>query len=186
MGHYNASNERTSHSLNNQDDSTKLEQSECSICLEAVNELQPKRVCTPCQHQFHLECIRRALALQSYCPYCRQVLPYDWLYNNHLVVKLSKEAYWNLVQESFGRPGYGPLIPSQQRIEDAAMYRRFGTPEIWDPTWIEDRLAETRMRFNIPADFVMSIDDLRAIEERGRHGILPEWVMPDWFQASIE
>ena len=42
------------------------------------------------------------------------------------------------------------------------------------------------MRFNIPPDFVLSYDDLQLIEERGRHGIIPEWTMPYEFEIFVE
>ena len=163
--------------LNNQ--SSEL----CPICLASMGEMSLRQVSTPCQHRFHHECLRRSLSAghQSECPYCRQNLSDNWLYNNQLIIQITREHYWDMVDDQFGRPlGYGPLIPSQQRIQDNDFYRRFGLPCLWDAEWIEDKLSETRMRFNIPADFVLSIDDLQAIEDLGRRGITPEWNVSNW------
>ena len=174
-------NNQNPHSLNGQDDSMKLEQSECSICLEPMNVQTSERLCTPCGHQFHARCLLQSLVYRMFCPFCRTTLSEDWLFANRLVIRLSREDYWSNVDQDFGRPiGEGPLIPSQQRVRDAELYRRFGTPEIWDPTWIEDRLAETRMRFNIPPDIVLYVSDLQKIEELGRRGITPEWNVSNW------
>ena len=156
---------------------------DCPICLESI-DVSLRKVLTPCGHHFHHECLRRSLAAghHSECPYCRQNLLNDWLYNNQLIIQITREHYWDLVDEQFGRPlGYGPLIPTQQRVQDIAFYRRFGLPDLWDGEWIDDKLAECRMRFNISPDFVLSYDDLQLIEEKGRHGITPEWTMPNWW-----
>ena len=107
---------------------------DCPVCLKSLIGMS-LRVFTPCRHRFHHECLRRSLTAshQGYCPYCRQSLPYNWLYNNLLIIQITREAYWNQVDETFGRPlGYGPVIPTQQRIHDEALYRRFGLPDSWD------------------------------------------------------
>ena len=94
---------------------------------------------------------------------------------------MSREEYWAKFDEEFGRPiGDGPLIPSQQRVMDAALYRRFGVPGIWDSDWIEDKLPEVRMRFNIPPDIVLYPTDLEKIEQLGRRGLTPEWNISNW------
>lgn len=127
---------------------------DCPICLESMIDVSLRQVFTPCGHHFHHECLRRALgAHQSECPYCRRNLSDDWLYHNQLIIQITREHYWDLVDEQFGTPlGYGPLIPTQQRVQDNAFYRRFGLPDLWDGVWIDDKLAECRMRFNIPPD----------------------------------
>ena len=179
----NQKSQKAVHSLNEQfpDD--------CPICLESMIEVSLRQVFTPCRHRFHHECLRRSLAAdrQIECPYCRQNLSDNWLYNNQLIIQITREHYWDLVDDQFGRPfGYGPLIPTQQRIQDNAFHRRCGLPRLWDGEWIEDKLSECRMRFNIPPDFVLSYDDLQLIEERGRHGIIPEWTMPYEFEIFVE
>ena len=151
----------------------------CSICLDQLCSSEP--LVTPCFHAFHIGCLFRSLANNDLCPYCRQTLPHDWLLANQLVIRLSREEYWHQVDQEFGRPiGLGPLIPSQQREQDAVFYRRFGVPTIWDSTWIEDRIVECRMRFNIPPDIILYVTDLRKIEELGRRGLTPEWSVSNW------
>lgn len=151
----------------------------CSICLDQL--CSSESLTTPCFHAFHIGCLFRSLANNDLCPYCRQTLPRDWLLANRLVIRLTREEYWNQVDQSFGPPnGVGPRIPSQQRIIDAALYRRFGVPRLWDGEWIEDKLLETRMRFNIPPDIILFVSDLQKIEELGRRGLTPEWSVSNW------
>ena len=151
----------------------------CSICLDPL--CSSEQLVTPCGHNFHVKCLFRSLANNDLCPYCRQILSHDWLLANRLVIRLSREEYWNQVDQSFGRPiGDGPLIPSQSRSLDNALYRRFGVPRLWDGDWIEDKLLEVRMRFNIPPDILLLVSDLVKIEELGRRGLTPEWSISQW------
>jgi len=152
----------------------------CSICLD---QLSPSaELCTPCHHLFHARCLMQSLVYgRMFCPYCRTPLSENWLLMNRLIIRMSREEYWAKFDEEFGRPiGDGPLIPSQQRVMDAALYRRFGVPEIWDSIWIEDKLSEIRMRFNIPPDIVLYTTDIEKIERLGRRGLTPEWNISNW------
>ena len=151
----------------------------CSICLDNLCPIEWLR--TPCGHLFHARCLMQSLVYRNWCPYCRQILNEGWLLFNRLVIRLTREEYWNQVDQSFEWPiGDGPLIPSQQRVMDAALYRRFGVPEIWDSDWIEDKICEVRMRFNIPPDIVLYVTDLEKIERLGRRGLTPEWNISNW------
>ncbi|KAM3134392.1 hypothetical protein pb186bvf_013505 [Paramecium bursaria] len=54
---------------------------ECAICLEPIYEpsgdSQVDSVITPCQHKFHLSCLKYWIDLkQNYlCPDCKQPIP---------------------------------------------------------------------------------------------------------------
>ena len=152
----------------------------CSICLDNLCPTEWLR--TPCGHLFHARCLMQSLVYgRMFCPYCRTPLSENWLLMNRLIIRMSREEYWAKFDEEFGRPiGDGPLIPSQQRVMDAALYRRFGVPEIWDSVWIEDKLIEIRMRFNIPPDIVLYTTDIEKIERLGRRGLTPEWNISNW------
>ena len=59
--------------------STDNSQQECSICLEdmyqsrCINESSIVR--SPCNHHFHLECLRSWVDVKQQCPICRSRLP---------------------------------------------------------------------------------------------------------------
>ena len=48
--------------------------SDCSICLEAMRLNRKKVYTTSCNHTFHASCMKRWLANNDTCPYCRKVL----------------------------------------------------------------------------------------------------------------
>lgn len=49
------------------------ENSQCSICLEAIQESE-SAVTLECQHTFHLQCIERWCSTHNSCPMCRSVI----------------------------------------------------------------------------------------------------------------
>lgn len=52
----------------------KYEQSECSICLESLDDAARNlpKVALPCGHEFHRACIEDWLQIQDRCPVCRR------------------------------------------------------------------------------------------------------------------
>jgi len=51
--------------------SDNIELTECSICLENIEE---NIYCTPCNHKFHSNCITIWLEKSTKCPCCRKIL----------------------------------------------------------------------------------------------------------------
>ncbi|XP_024994585.1 E3 ubiquitin-protein ligase ATL23 [Cynara cardunculus var. scolymus] len=47
---------------------------ECSVCLEDIEEEQPARVVPGCNHGFHLQCADTWLSKNPVCPVCRNKL----------------------------------------------------------------------------------------------------------------
>ena len=48
----------------------------CPVCLE---EMGGSALKTPCNHEFHRECIRKAVQHGTLCPICRAELESEWV-----------------------------------------------------------------------------------------------------------
>lgn len=48
----------------------------CPVCLEELGKFGLK---TPCNHEFHRECIRKAVEQAAVCPICRAELEREWV-----------------------------------------------------------------------------------------------------------
>ncbi|KAM0037385.1 putative transcription factor C2H2 family [Helianthus debilis subsp. tardiflorus] len=51
---------------------------ECSICLDVIEEEQLARVVPGCNHGFHLQCADTWLSKNAVCPVCRNKLESDF------------------------------------------------------------------------------------------------------------
>ena len=148
----------------------------CSICIDSC---YGRAFRTPCGHMFHFGCLRRSLQHDRRCPLCRQEISAHWMRRRRLLI--SSRVYWSQVEHSFGPiPHYGPLIPSHQRRVDYDAGLIQQVPAWWTRPWIQDRLVELRMRFNVPADIDLTSQDLRTCENNGTIGTKPEWAFPTW------
>ncbi|KAL5557811.1 hypothetical protein UlMin_034022 [Ulmus minor] len=47
---------------------------ECAVCLDEIEEVQPARLLPGCNHGFHLECADTWLSKNRVCPVCRAKL----------------------------------------------------------------------------------------------------------------
>ena len=150
--------------------------SSCSICLDAN---YGRTLRTPCAHSFHFGCLRQALRHNQRCPLCRQEISTAWMITRRL--RLTSRTYWSRVERGFGpMPIIGPLLPFQQRRFDYYNGEISQEPAWWTRPWINDRLIELRIRFNIASDIELTSQDLRLCEENGALGIRPEWAPPTW------
>ncbi|XP_068640793.1 E3 ubiquitin-protein ligase ATL23-like [Aristolochia californica] len=50
---------------------TKLEEAECAVCLDAIEQGQTTRLLPSCNHAFHVSCVDAWLAQKAICPVCR-------------------------------------------------------------------------------------------------------------------
>ncbi len=48
---------------------------DCSICLEPIQEEQPKKILDSCHHEFHEACLNPWLQTHVTCPNCRGAVP---------------------------------------------------------------------------------------------------------------
>ena len=153
----------------------------CYICLETLDK---DRITTPCRHAYHKSCLTRLVKEYQKCACCRQNFPTEWLLENGLR-SLTPEEYWSTFERTFDTfTGIGPLVPHQRRQFDAVHRLSLGVPSFWSSEWIEDKLAEVRMHFDIPTEFILTPFDLVRMENRGRYGIEPIWETPTWYRST--
>jgi hypothetical protein len=69
----------------------KYEQSECSICLESLN--QNIKV-LECEHVFHIKCISLATEYRDKCPLCRHKIKEESFrqYNDNVYINRNKRG----------------------------------------------------------------------------------------------
>ena len=156
----------------------------CTVCLE---NLEGDVVRTPCGHSYHRMCIERAYIAIGTCPNCRQHLPNRWLHNNGIAIRMTSEQYWTQVRDEMlpPPPTIGPMLPSHQRWYDE-LHGLADPPPRWTRRWIQDRIVEMRIRFNVPADVILDANDVRICENNGIMGIHPEWTIPSWVHYESE
>ena len=148
----------------------------CTICLENG---QGHLITTRCGHTFHYDCLRRACFAQERCPNCRSEFSDLWLHQNNLGVFMTSETFWSQFELSFGPvPVTGPLVPHQRRLqnwedEDIGNITRLSIQ--WSRAWINEKLAELRMRYQIPESVVLTAADLRYCERCGIRRRVPTW-----------
>ena len=157
----------------------------CAICLAEMT--RESAVSTPCGHRFHKECIIQAVLQNPACPYCRAIIPDDWFYTNNLLPIINirsylstfarRTRYWTQVEDRLEEPpAVGPMLPSHQRWYNMDIAEETSTrPFPWSPTWIQDRLVEMRIRFNIPPEVRLTARDIVRCENRGIRGQFPAW-----------
>ena len=167
----------------------------CAICLEEtdVSSSSCSIVSTPCSHQFHIQCCLQAVLQNPTCPLCRTDIPDNWLFiqkilpirhlRRYLQTTTHRARYWENVEKRLAEPPMiGPMLPSHQRWYNMDILGETATrPFPWSPVWIQDRLVEMRIRFNIPSEIVIDERDIVRCENLGLRGILPEWTpVRDW------
>ena len=155
------------------EENDQFDDPECTICIQ---EITHGGIETPCGHHFHQFCIHRVCLTSNRCPNCRNILTEQWMETNDFGDVISAETYWKYVEAEFDEaPLIGPLVPHQQRKFNKLMYgEAYPTP--WSQEWINDRLAELRMRFNVSSQYILNESDLEKCEINGRCGIFPEWM----------
>ena len=148
----------------------------CTICLGSDRD---RFITTVCGHTFHYYCLRRACFFQERCPNCRQNFSDYWLHRHNLSVFMTGQTFWVQFELSFGpMPHIGPLVPHQQRMRN---WEIDGVSNIsrltvwWSRAWIAEKLAEIRMRYNIPETTVLTVADLQYCEMRGIRRQVPTW-----------
>ena len=161
----------------------------CAVCLEDLDQgnAECKIAKTPCGHQFHIQCCLQAVLQNPTCPMCRFEIPNNWLFlerilpirnlRRYIQTRSHRARYWASVEEKFEEPPLiGPMLPSQQRWYNMDILEETPIrPLPWSPTWIDDRLAEMRIRFQIGAEVVLSESDIIRCENLALRGIFPEW-----------
>ena len=88
-----------------------------------------------------------------------------------------RRTYWERVEDALEEPpAVGPMLPSHQRWYNMDIAEETDSrPEHWTKQWIEDRLCEIRIRFNISPDVPLNERDILRCENHGIKGIRPEW-----------
>ena len=154
----------------------------CTVCL---CELENEIVRTPCGHSYHKSCIEQAYLAIGSCPNCRQHIPHRWLHRNGIAIRMTSDQYWTHVRDELlpQPPEIGPMLPSHQRWYDQ-IHGISDPPSNWTRQWIDDRIVEMRIRFNIPPDMVLDANDVRICENNGIRGIQPEWTIPSWVDSD--
>ena len=161
----------------------------CAICLEETHEISASHpaVTTPCSHRFHTQCCLQAVLQNPTCPLCRADIPDNWLFvqkilpirhlRRYLQTVPLRARYWENVEEKLTEPPIiGPMLPSHQRWYNMDILGETATrPTSWSPTWVQDRLAEMRIRFNISPEIMIDERDIIRCENLGLRGIFPEW-----------
>lgn len=148
----------------------------CTVCRESHHN---NVITTTCGHSFHYDCLRQACQHQERCPNCRHEFSTRWLHQNNLGVFMTGEMFWVQFELSFGPPPtIGPLVPHQQRLRDWELgrignIRRF--TYWWTREWIQDKLAEIRMRYQISDQVELTQADLHYCEARGIRRQIPFW-----------
>ena len=150
----------------------------CAICLEEISDTDASTptVMTPCFHRFHTQCCVQAILQNPTCPLCRTEFPDNWLFmqkvlpirhlRRYLRTINHRARYWEKVEEELTEPPcIGPMLPSHQRWYNMDILGETTTrPPIWSPIWIQDRLVEMRIRFNISPDVDLDEGDIIRCE----------------------
>ena len=162
------------------DNNNTLNEERCTVCLEA---LKANLIITPCGHRYHYDCLKNAYQAVNYCPNCRQECPTMWLLRHQIVMKMTSTEYWAFVEEHLLEPPpeIGPMLPIHQRRYDVEQGTADSVPAWWTRPWIEDRIIEMRVRFNIPENIMLTTADVKLCEYNGVRGIQPEWTGPTWY-----
>ena len=62
--------------------------------------------------------------------------------------------------------------------------QRAQEPLPWDDEWVDEKLAEMRVRFGVPWEFELFAVDIQRCIDNATNGILPEWRLPSWYQIT--
>ena len=163
----------------------KKPESRCTICLCRIEK---DHIQTPCGHDFHKSCLEKAYLTTGNCPNCRQHIPKRWLHTNRIAIRMTSTEYWQHVNDTLlpPPPVIGPMLPGHQRLYDFQCNTSITPPSPWTRLWIQDRIVEMRVRFNIPTDYVLTTVDVQTCEENGIMGITPEWSFPTWVHPDSD
>ena len=80
--------------------------SDCSICLEAIRLNRKKVYTTSCNHTFHASCMKMWLLNNDTCPCCRKVLSVEAIDHIRIILINILEAEAEAVAEKNGFRGF--------------------------------------------------------------------------------